>query len=51
MLIDSMNYLTHKILIWLLTGKGVLGSHLKARSSGLNNVKFIVRVNNPYLFN
>jgi glycosyltransferase involved in cell wall biosynthesis len=49
-LIDAMNYLSHEGIKLVIAGEGSLENFLKIRASRLNNVEFIGRVNNPYLF-
>ena len=49
-LIDAMHYLKNKNFELVIAGNGILESLLRERASALNNVSFIGRVKNPYLF-
>jgi glycosyltransferase involved in cell wall biosynthesis len=49
-LIDAMHYLANKKIELIIAGEGILENTLKRSASKLNNVKFIGRVKNPYLF-
>ena len=49
-LIDAMHYLKNKSFELVIAGNGVLEGLLKERASTLNNISFIGRVKNPYLF-
>ncbi len=49
-LIDAMRYLSDANIKLIIAGEGELGSMLRNNASKLNNVKFIGRIKNPYLF-
>jgi glycosyltransferase involved in cell wall biosynthesis len=50
LLIDAMHYLKNERFELVIAGEGVLESSLRERASTLNNINFIGRVQNPYLF-
>lgn len=50
LLIEAMHYLKNERFELVIAGEGVLESSLRERASTLNNINFIGRVQNPYLF-